>query len=190
MVVILDAIETGRAQIPHDMLEGAGLHGECYALAIAFYQGLGWQIFGLMKGTEVYHAVVKNPGDGTWFDARGSISEEDLGKPFGLSQPYNLKPLQEEELRELRTIQEGSIAFARRMAEEAWPELPWQESFRERARAFLEDVERLSVKYDVWIAVLNSTIPPTLVRGDGEEIGYATRPTGTGYGHTIERRWR
>ena len=161
-----------------ELCEGMYFEGECYAFAIALRQGLGWPIVGLMHKGVVRHAVVRKPEDGTLFDARGPITEiEELGRPFQVPQPYELRELKEDDLLAIRPVHERSIARARDIAEKIWPDLPWNDSSLARARQFAQELEALSRKYDIWLRAPVPATPPILVVAEGDEGGYTLSPS-------------
>jgi len=163
------------------------LHGECYAFAIALHRELGWPIVGLMHEGTVRHAMVQRPKDGRLFDARGSVPEGKVGKPFEISPPYNLAQVEERDLQAIQPVQEASIQWAVQVAEKLWPALPWRDSLRERMRNFAEELETLSHKHGLWIRGSMPAQPPLLVPGNGDESGYALCPLADGSTYTIGR---
>jgi len=173
----------------HGMSRGHFLDGECYAFATALHQGLGWKMLGLRQGDTIRHVVVTNTR-GKYFDARGFISEEELGTPFGLVPPHDLYEVTENDLgRDGETIEarECSVRIARQIAEALWPKLPWKESFASRASAFADDLETLSRKHRIWIMPPVPASPPVLAESFDREGGYELRPTEGAFSFTIDR---
>lgn len=168
---------------------GTFLDGECYAFATALNVGLGWPMIGLMDGDVIRHVVVQR-SDGKLHDARGPISEEELGNPFGLTLPYKLRTIVQDDLvraGESSEVRANTIRRARMLAEAIWPELPWKDSFATRATAFADELEALSRKHRLWI---RSPVPgavPVLAIGEDDEDGYKLRPTIDGITFTINR---
>ncbi len=155
------------------------LNGRCYILAIALSRGTGWPIIGLMRGDVIAHAVVRGPE--SWWDARGPITENEIGAPFGMSPPYCLTPVAENELmakiRKPMPISCHEIENILRMAQCAWPELPWKTpSRKEQVLSFAEELKALSRKYGLWIRSSNPTYPPMVVCATGNEGGYEVTP--------------
>lgn len=158
---------------------GMFLQGQCYIFATALHRGLGWPIIGLMQGTVVQHALVKNPEDQTLHDVRGLVSGEEIGRPFNISPPYDLQPLEESDLFKQARGSPSRLSETTSMAEELFPDLPWKNSLKERALKFAEELEALSHKHGLWIRELVPAAPPLLVqRGKGEVKGYLLRREG------------
>jgi len=170
-----------------DMMEGKGLDGECYALAIVLSQELGWPIIGLMQNKEIRHAVVRNPGGGFW-DARGAVNEKNLGQPFGLEPPYDLRSVTEEDLFAVRPIEQASMAFVLRIAQALWPALPWKSrSQKDRILSFVSELEALSQKHNLWLYGSTPTSLPRIAEGDGDETGYEATTTIDGLNYMVNR---
>ena len=166
------------------------LDGECYAFATALHEGLGWQIVGLMQDNVIRHAIVKSP-DGTLYDARGEVSEEELGKPFGISAPYDLRTVGISDLvreKELPQARDSSVATAKRFAEKLWPELPWKNPDSEKIRSFCDELEALCRRHKLWIRAPYPGAKPVLSVHAGDEAGYTAQPTDDGFGYIIDRR--
>lgn len=185
MITVKD-FDAEMAQILHDICKGIFLEGECYAFAIMLNRELGWPIMGLMDKNIVRHAIAQSP-DGTWFDARGSLAEMELGKPFGISRPYNLRAVEENDLRAIRPVGEPSIAKARDIAERLWPHFPWKNASMQKARAFAEELENLCKKHGVWLRSSSPGQAPILVIADGDETGFALSPSASGAICSIDR---
>lgn len=148
------------------------LDGECYAFAVALHRGLGWPILGLMCNNEIRHAFLHpvNVSSDVFFDARGYVSEEKLGKPFGADLPYELRQIDEKNLYDIRPILESSINKARQFAEIIWSTLPWKGGTRaNKILAFSKELEALSRKYSLWIRGTFPGTPPLLAEGCGDE---------------------
>lgn len=163
------------------------LDGECYALAIALSRGLGLPIIGLMQGDVIRHAVIRNP-DGTFWDARGAVSEKNLGHPFGISPPYDLKLISEEDLFAVKPITQITIDFILGAAQAVWPHLPWKiQSLKDRVTSFTSELEALSRKHGLWIYGSIPTMLPAIAQGQGDETGYQLSTTIDGLTYTINR---
>ena len=175
------------AEFIQDMAE-ALLEGNCYELAIAIHRGTGWPLYGLlMHDGVVRHAAVQTP-EGQFFDARGRISVQQLYEPFGNTNTLSLQKISEQTMQDVRRVDEHAIDMSRRIAELAWPDLPWMDSARTRMVAFLQDLEELSRRHSVWIRSPVPAAAPHLEPADGSEDGYTLRPTLTGGGWYFDRR--
>lgn len=169
-----------------ELITGVFLEGECYAFAIALYRGTDWPMTGLMENRVVRHAVVRDP-KGVFHDARGAVNEEELGRPFGFSPPYVLKPVSEEELFSIKPVTEFTIDFASRKAQILWPDLPWKpDTLKIKIRSFAEELENLSRKYGLWVRGYSPGMPPLVAEECGKEKGYELGFTLDG-SHTINR---
>ena len=170
-----------------DLMEGRGLEGECYALAIVLSRELGWPIYGLMQGEEIYHAIVLSP-DGAFWDARGIVSKENLGKPFGISPPYDLRLVTEEDLLAVKPAGQMTLDFVLRLAQALWPKLPWKsQSDKDKLLSFASELEALSRKYNYWIYGCTPTALPRIAQGQRDETGYLVSTTIDGMSFTINR---
>ncbi len=181
--------ETIDWRILRDLCLSLYLDDECYAFATALHQGLDWPILGLMNGEEIRHAVVQDP-DGVLHDARGPLTEEELGDPFAVFPPYDLRPITMDDLRrkgEPSIVREGSVRNARKLAEMLWPELPWIGSLAARVRAFADELEALSRKHKLWIRASVPAVPPIIADGDDAESGYLVNPVSSTLSFTIDR---
>ncbi len=168
------------------------LNGECYAFATALHEGLGWPILGLMIGTEIRHAVVQDP-EGFFHDARGRITEEELGSPFGLVPPYDIREVTVADLvreGEPDYVRAHSVRLARRLAEAIWPELPWKDSIAIRIASFADELEALCRRHQLWIRAPVPAAAPVIALGDGDESGYQLRRIAGGLTFTIERYFK
>ena len=167
------------AQFVQDMLLATCLDGQCYELAIALHRGTGLPLVGLWSATASgddgvpgtwRHAAVAYGG--CYVDARGPVSQGDLGKPFGGTEPWDVRPICEDDLRRVRRVPEGTVDAMGRLAQAAWPDLPWKpESFQGRMEAFLADLEALSRRHRVWIRAPYPAARPVLALGDDDESG-------------------
>lgn len=140
-------------------------------------------MIGLMNDTQIRHAAVRAP-DGRLHDVRGYISEEELGRPFGLPYPYTLKVVTEKDLTregESQEAREETITRARKMAETLWQELPWKDSYASRVLAFAAELEALSRKHKLWIRSQTPASFPMIALGEDDEAGYRLRPTFVGH---------
>lgn len=187
MTIAVKNLDIEMAQILHDLCQGVYLDGECYAFAMALHRNLGWQMLGLLHQNTIRHAVVRNPQNGALFDARGQITDSELGDPFGVPAPYHLKQLEELDLLLLRPVHERSIAQALDMAQRIWPDLPWKDSPLERACKFAQALEELCRQYNIWIRPTVPGAAPILYTGYGDETGYALFPVANGAICTINR---
>lgn len=181
-------------QTLHDLCLSMYLDGECYAFAIALHQGLGWPLAGLMDGEIIRHAAVWGP-DGMLHDARGAIPVEEVGHPFGLTWPYDIRAITEGDIRGESTAPESRtyrVNNARRTAEALWPDLPWRESLEARVRAFVDELEELSRKHECWIRSPTPANPPIIAigNGDGDESGYTISQVLGSPSFTLDRFFR
>lgn len=163
----------------HAMIGGGYLHGSCYTLAIALHRGTGHPIIGIRRPgkTEIHHAAVQLP-DGSFFDARGNVPDFDtLIQPFSEYQEYDLVKLTEEELRAAKPIEDYAITSTVDRARAIWPELEWNDkNFAGKAKGFLEELEALSSKWNVWIRGAYPNAKPILCEGHGDESYVANQP--------------
>lgn len=171
------------------MCTGTYLDGECYLFAVAVAWATDWPIVGLMEGEIIRHAVLRAP-DGRFFDARGFITEEELGASFGHRPPYDLRDLEPEALLDLRPMNAIIVKSAERMAQAVWPELPWKSSFRNRIAAYAKALELVSEAHGFWIRAVVPAAAPVIAPSEGDEGGYAITPTADGLTFTIERYFK
>jgi hypothetical protein len=176
----------------HSIILARHLDGECYAFAIALSRGLGWPITGIMHKGEIRHAVVCSPA-GVFFDARGMVSEKELGEPFGLEAPYELVPIKQTDLFDLRfggvlsEIAEQELRIIQDYAELVWPDLPWLSPRSARFLAFVDELEQLSRKHAIWVFAPTPGQRPPLTIGEGDEKGYVLSPTLNNTIWTVDR---
>lgn len=172
-----------------DLCRSMFLDGECYAFAVALHCGLSWPMFGLMRNNEIRHAFLypANVSNGVFFDARGYIAEEKLGKPFGVDQPYELRQIEEKDLYAKRPILDNSIDKARQFAEIIWPNLPWKGGTRaDKILEFAREFEALSRKHGLWIRAAFPGTPPLLAEGCGDE-SYSLKLMPDGLTYSVAR---
>ena len=187
MAVLVQRLEGKARNLLHSTVVGIFLDGECYAFAIALHRALGWPIYGLAtEDHSVRHACVRTP-HGKYFDARGEVSDKDLGRPFSAPEPLTLRPITEETLEAVRPVHERTIVQARHYAEMLWPDLPWPDSFSAQVSAFLAELEILSDKHRVWIRSPYPASRPVLSRSMGDEQGYEATPTEDGSTFVFDR---
>ena len=194
MPTMIKTLDGEAAQCMRGIAESGFLDGECYAFAIALSRGLGWPIVGLYPteaSTIPRHAAVYGP-DKRIHDVRGPLGQRstEFGAPFGIAPPYYLRPMSEDDLRNVRPVVEHTIRLARRIAEHLWPHLPWIESEAQRARAFADELEVLSRKHRLWIRGMAPAMLPLLAKGEDDEGGYVLKPTDDGMTFTIDRYLR
>lgn len=171
-----------------NLCEAIFLEGECYAFAIALHRGLGWPIFGLMVNGKIRHAFLDPTNtDGVFFDARGYISEEKLGIPFGIEQSYELSRVEEKDLYATRPIIDSFVYKARQFAEVIWTDLPWKGGVEaDKILQFAKDLEELSQKHNIWIRSAFPGTPSLLARGCGDE-NYSLKLMSDGFTYSIDR---
>lgn len=172
-----------------DICRSMFLDGECYAFAVALHRGLSWPIFGLMRNNEIRHAFLRpaNVSDDVFFDARGYIEEEKLGKPFGLDQPYELRQIEEKDLYTKRPILDNYINKARQFAEIVWPKLDWKGGTRaDKILAFAKELEALSREHGLWIRAAFPGALPLLAGGCGDE-SYSFKLMPDGLTYSVDR---
>ena len=192
-------------QVPDDgaaflkgLVRESCLDGNCYELAVVLHRGTGLPLVGLWSPTASgddgipgtwRHAAVRW-GDG-FQDARGFVSAEKFGSPFGEPRPWDVRDISEADLLAVRPVSEASFGTLSRVAQAAWPELPWLPgSFHARMAAFVADLEALSRRHGVWIRAPYPAARPVLAEGDGDEKGYGPALTGDGLAVTIDRSFR
>ena len=168
---------------------GAYLDGACYVFAVALHRGLGWPLVGLMEGSVIRHALVRQP-DGQLRDVRGVVSSEELGEPFGLKPPYQLRDVNEADFLETiyGPIPGGPLDFAQKLAEALWPDLPWRFSRHKHLKEFADGLEELSRRTGIWIRGPVPACHPVLAEGVGDEVGYVVQQMTTGLSFTIDRK--
>lgn len=158
-----------------DLCATTFLTGGASAFAVAMHRGLGWRLVGLRHRGVICHALVEHPHGG-YFDARGPVAEAEIGQPFTMPPPFCLVIIEAEVL----AAKEEHIASARRHAEAAWPDLPWQDSLAERAARFTEALETLCRQHGFWIRAAFPGARPILGESNGDEAGFSLEPTGSG----------
>lgn len=155
-----------------EALRALYLEGECYAFAIAVHRGTGFSIVGLMEDGIIRHALIRKPND-MLFDVRGIIAEEEIGYPFFMNPPYTLRNITEYDLHAVRRIANMSIIYARLLAEELWPDLPWNVNGQENGLIlFMDALEDLCRKHGFWIRACVPGSPPLIEKAHGDEGGY------------------
>lgn len=161
------------------------LHDKYHYLAIALSEGLGWPLIGLFKDGRIVHVGVRSP-KGEFRDVRGAISEEEFGKPFGLTPPYESREVYPYELVpdnfpdhfDFKVLREHWVGAVRRIAEMLWPDLPWKDSFAKRVKTFAQELEALSRKHGIWISDSTREGLPVLDECIGKKVdGYELVPT-------------
>ncbi len=164
------------------------VHGECFAFAKALHRGLGWPIMGILRDGAVVHAVVRRP-DGDFQDARGVVSEAELGAPFDMMPPYDLRPFREDELCISSQKHERTIQIAAGVAAMFWPDLPWKpESRLPQMIQFVNELETLCSKHKFWLRSTSPTHPIIVDTAVGSEKGYTLEPLLIGFGYALNRR--
>ena len=149
----------------------------------------------ISRGTIAHVAVrmlEKNPGE-DYVDARGPFPAEKFDITFRTPKPYTLREVTEKELEKEsegtgQYIHKSDIVWAEQIAQMLWPDLPWKNGPRERARAFAEELEVLSLKYNLWVCSPYPTTEPFLTSGDGDTKGYVLTPDALGKNYKINRR--
>lgn len=177
------------------LLLGACLDGSCYELAIAIHRGTGLPLVGLWSDTASgddrrpgtwRHAAVRS-GDG-FVDARGQVTAEEFGQPFGGMGPWDIRDITEANLLAVRPVREEGLASISKFAQAAWPQLPWgQGTYQVRAAAFLEELAELSRRHGLWIRSPYPAVRPMLAEGDGEEVGYRGEVAADGLSVAFDR---
>ena len=173
-------------QMEADAMLSCGLDGECYAFAIAFQRLTGYEIVALSTPEHTYrHALVRDQ-QGRLYDARGLVTEEELGAPFGVSESYVLRVVTHEDLRRIRPIAESSIEWAERLIETHWPELVVTPSrFTQCLEGFLAELEQLTKRYQIYLRGPSEGMPARLFVTGGDPIVYRYRANAFGTGHVL-----
>lgn len=187
-IVSIDCAERG---LLHELVLRQFLDGDCYAFALAISEGTNWPIIGLFEDSIVRHACIKTP-DGMFFDARGFVTNEDIGTPFGLATPHDIKLVFPNDL-----IRDGepkervlwAIARARTYAETLWPNLPWKTRHADKVRDFINELEVLCLKHGFYIRAQIPGAPPVVVPIDGGEDGYTATQLVDGRQYLLMRRF-
>jgi hypothetical protein len=191
MSVKINELKGSQRKIVLEMCEAMFLHGLSYEFAIALHQGLGWPMVGLMENCVVSHAAVRM--DGLVRDARGifdfDVPEERkaFGKPFSYELPYILSPITIEDLRAFRPMKSTFIHRARIIAEVLWPQLPWEDSYISKVRAFGEALEDVSRRHGIWLRAPFPIAAPLLSLQVGDEGGYEFNLTEDGSALSMNR---
>ena len=167
----------------HGMAKSMYLDGHCYEFASALSGGLGWDMCGLITGTSanptIRHVVAKSR-DGKFWDVRGLVRQNDIGRPFGIKE-LSLRPVTLEELRRVRPVEDLAIERASLTAQALWPKLPWRkDAFSAKVLKFMDDLERLCRSHGVWIRAPYPTAMPVICQAFGDEAGFSLSPTGDG----------
>ncbi|MCF7816032.1 MAG: hypothetical protein K9M10_01175 [Candidatus Pacebacteria bacterium] len=191
MVTRIVSVDSDERGLLHELVLKQFLDGDCYAFALAVSEGTKWPMVGLFEGSVARHACIKTP-DGMFFDARGFVTNEDIGAPFGLSTPHNMKLVFPNDL-----IREGetkervtwAIARARTFAETLWPNLPWDTSHVDKVRGFIDELEILCLRHGFYISAQIPGMPPMVVPIDGNEDGYTATQLIDGRQYSLMRRF-
>jgi hypothetical protein len=188
MATIVKELPPETREFLHSFLKASCIDGKCYAFAIALYRGLGWPMVGLMLGEVIRHAGVRDP-EGRFWDARGAVTEEKIGEPFGLKPPYDIRPITEQNLFSVKPIHDFEIEHViLKKAQVLWPKLPWKiKTRRERVRDFVKDLEKLSREHGLWIYGNFPTALPAIAEGEGDETGYKVIADATGLNYFFNR---
>lgn len=168
------------------------LDGQCYELAAAISRYTGCPMMGIIENGVIRHAVAQI-APGIYYDARGEVTRERLGEPFGIAPPCELRKVTLEDLRAVRDVPERRIRTAAKIAQTLWPLLPWNaNSHIHRVRAFAEGLENLSRTFDLWIVgpVPNPASWPLVSIGAEEDDGYVLVSNEDGMGYRITRRFK
>lgn len=185
------------SELARNMLLDNCLDGQCYELAVALHRRAGLPLVGLWSATASgddgvpgtwRHAAVRW-GDG-YFDARGPVTEEEFGRPFRESTPWDVRDITEADLLAVRPIRDNDVEAAAKFAQMGWPDLPWNEtSFQSRMASFLLDLEALSRQHGIWVRSPYPAAAPMLAEGDDDEAGYAARLTSNGLSVSFDRTY-
>lgn len=177
------------------MLRGMCLDGACYELAIALHRYTDLPLVGLWSPTASgddgvpgtwRHAAVRL-GDG-FVDARGPVTAEEFGLPFGEPRPWDVRDISESDLRRVRPVPAEGLPSLSKLAQAAWPQLPWTaDSYQERAAAFLDELEALSRRHALWVRAPYPAAQPMLAEGNEDELGYDARITDDGLCVSFDR---
>jgi len=180
-MISFEKLDEENWQSLHNLALGMYLDGQCYEFAAALNQNLGWGLYGLMQGEVIRHAVCGDNEDfDVMHDVRGplSVHEVELGKPFDISPPYELKRIVVDSLRNVRSVPDEAIERASLFAEALWPDLPWRSpSFQHQVSWFMSDLEKLCKKYGVYIRAPYPTAMPVICKAYGDEKGFKMCPT-------------
>lgn len=186
MSTVLKPLDSESVEVLHGICLGTYLDGQCYEFAIALHRKLGLPMVGLIDGGTIRHALLRHT-DGSLRDVRGVVSLLEVGKPFGIQQPYNLRDISEADILKVRPVRENGIDTAIHLAELIWPDLQWNGEAK-KVTAFVEELEVLSRKHGIWIRAAYPTAMPVLSEAFGEELGYTITPTANAGGYLLDRR--
>ena len=165
---------------------GIYLDGQCYEFAVALHRGLGWQMFGLMEGKTIRHAILESEPLKFW-DVRGPLKPTDIGKPFGMVTP-SLQRITEKDLHKVRPVFDEAVERASLVAQAMWPDLPWKAgTLQSRALGFIDELEKLCRKHKIWIRAPWPAAQIVLCAAHGDEKGFTVAPTLDGQ-YFIDRR--
>ena len=178
-----------------ELLAAMCVDDQCYEFAIAVARNTGLPLVGLWSPTACAddgipgtwrHAAVRVPGG--FFDARGFVGDAAFGSRYGEPHPWDVRDIGESDLKGVRPVRDERIATIAKLAQAAWPELPWgASSYQARMAAFIADLERLSRHHGVWVRAPYPGGRPLLAEGDGDEVGYRADLTDDGMAVVFDR---
>ena len=176
MKVRYEGLSDRDRSILQDLCISRFLQGGCGYFAVAMSRGLGWPMIRIEKPENRFeHVAVLSPDgwSGRYFDARGSVSSEDLGRPFSMYPPHMIRQTSEEEIRSTNPeMFEHQVETALGYAQALWQDLPWlKDTPLMRALAFASRLVELSTKTGYWIRDQG-----ILYRGSDIEDGYVVHP--------------
>ena len=128
---------------------------------------------------EAVHVAVASTNDNLYYDARGQVTEEELGQPFGLHPPYDLAPWSE-------SLVYGSEQHAdivnydslEALARASHPNLPWPKPSQiDRLMNFALELDELCKVHGVTIRARSPMCTPLIEMAVGDEMGFWVRPT-------------
>ena len=185
MPTVLKPLASEFVEALHSLCIGMYLDGQCYEFAIALHRKAGLPMIGLIERNIIRHVLVRDT-DGSLRDTRGKVELADVGKPFGVLQPYELRDISEADILKVRPVREADIVTAVRLAELVWPDLPWNGEAKKMI-AFTQELEALSRRHGIWIRAAYPTAMPVLSEAFGEEAGYVITPTANAGGYLLDR---
>ncbi|MBP9827837.1 hypothetical protein KBC55_01655 [Patescibacteria group bacterium] len=177
----------------HALIIGRCLDGQCYEFAAALQRLTGWSLWALRTHEHHMRHVLVRDSEGTLWDARGPLRDaREIGWPFGVREPYDLREITFEEMTQVRLVEEHAIEACALVIEVLWPNLVRCDSRLRRQEAFVRDLEELSRKHNIWIRAPAEAqhVWPALAEGIGGETGYTMAPTLDANAYYINRRFR
>lgn len=167
------------------------LDGLCYEFACGIHAETEWPMFGLFTqddiGEVLRHAVVQ-PEPSCYFDARGYVPKVFVGRPFGVMEHLDLRPITRSDLEAVRPVDDREIERAISLAQLLWPNAPWKKRRTDAVQVFLIEFLSLCKKHGFWLrAPVPAAAPILSLIPSGAEFGYEATPHTDGTSFFINR---